>query len=78
MKNHNLYYAYYSKFRGLKKIKLFLMNLFLPRYTNWELYQMKNIGGRVYNIYAKTNELTGKMRYKKSRAKVKNKLFRHQ
>ena len=54
------------------------MNLLFPQYTKWELYQMKNINGQVYNVYIQTNKLTGKVRYKKSKAKFVNKLIRHQ
>jgi hypothetical protein len=78
MRNYTLQSAYSSKSQGIEKTKLIFMNLFFPQYTEWELYQMKNINGRVYNVYAQTNKLTGKVRYKKSKAKFVNKLIRHQ
>ena len=78
MGNYTLQSAYYSKSRGIEKTKLIFMNMLFPQYTEWELYQMKNINGRVYNVYAQTNKLTGKVRYKKSKAKFVNKLIRHQ
>jgi len=77
MRNYTLHSAYYSKSRGVEKTKLYLMNMLFPQYTQWELYQMKNIDGQVYNVYTQTNKLTGKVRYKKSKAKFTNKLIRH-
>lgn len=76
MKNHSLHTAY-SKSRGVEKTKLYLINMLFPTYTDWELYQMKNIDGQVYNVYVQTNKLTGKVRYKKTKARFTNKLIRH-
>ena len=78
MRNYTLKSAYYSRMRGVEKTKLFFINMLFPQYTKWELYQMKNINGQVYNVFTQTNKLTGKLRYKQSKAKFTNKLIRHQ
>lgn len=78
MNNYLLQSGCTAKARNIGKTKITLMNMFFPPYTEWELFQMKNIGGQVYNVYAQTNKLTGKVRFKKSKAKFVNRLIRHQ